>query len=197
MAQTNAPLGVANARGRLARLFEHRSGLFIWLQWVVANTVGWAVGVPLGIHLLVVSAVAGTFQVLVLRQHISRAWWWVFASVVGVVSVDVVTFTMDVHAARDVGGLVLMFSPSITQWLVLRRHVAHAWLWMLVSIAGWALSVEVLSFVGWHESQTGAVGAAMDGALLGAVYGGITGPMIAWLLRHPKSDPLSVRAHLR
>ena len=60
--------------------------------WLVANIAGWTVGalvnLPLNLALglfpgwLVGLVVAGMFQWLVLRRHISRAGWWLLASFV-------------------------------------------------------------------------------------------------------------------
>lgn len=184
MARTGPLIGGAVTRGWLARLFRFP----IWFKWVFASTVGGAMGQVLGeaagpgLDLLVGMGLMGTFQWLILRQHISRAWWWMPASLTGaVIVVGVESLPMDVHAARDLGSLVLVFSPPIAQWLILRRHVSHAWPWALVGIAGMALGATLLSFVDWQ-------GRAIEGGLLGVGYGATTGPMLGWLLRHPKSD---------
>ena len=69
-------------------------GWRLWLWWVLANTVGWAVGGYVGVAVVntdvawIVGAgacgtVLGVLQWLVLRRQVARAGRWVLASTVG------------------------------------------------------------------------------------------------------------------
>jgi hypothetical protein len=118
-------------------------------------------GVVLGA--LVGGLVAGAIQWLVLRQQVYRAGWWVLASTVG----GAVAFA--------VGGAV----GGALAWLV-----------------GW-IGVELLS-----QAIPGGMSAAEDGIrhlgkIMGvpvvlavgvALAGAITGPVLIWLLRYPRSE---------
>ena len=155
-----------------------------WLWWVLASTVGWAVGGGLSGTLgsiqagyvggmTVGAAGAGVLQWLVLRRRIARAGWWVPATVlvsavVGGVIVAVgssggrgwnVTWSAD--PGRVVVGLAGMslFGTmlGVLQWLVLRRRVARAGWWVLAGGVGW-----------------------VAGAPLGAVLGGGLSGFLGW-----------------
>ena len=155
-----------------------------WLWWVLASTVGWAVGGGLSGSLgsiqagyvggMTVGATgAGVLQWLVLRQRIARAGWWMLATVlvsavVGGVIVGVgssggrawsVTWSAD--PGRVVVGLAGMglFGTALgaLQWLVLRGQVARAGWWVLAGGVGW-----------------------ITGAPLGAVLGGGLSGILGW-----------------
>ena len=171
------------------------AGWGFWLCWVLAGTVGWGVGGPVGVAIgssrdIIVAGyvgvavggiMVGVLQWLVLRRQIASAGWWVLASIVAVAAVGVVVFVVGV-VDTDVGwvlgagltGTVL----GLLQWLVLRRQVARAGWWVLAGTVAWIVGGPVGGFVGW--------------AALGAVYGVITATMLLWLLRQrpPGSDHL-------
>ncbi len=168
-------------------------GWRLWLWWVLASTVGWAVGGPVGVAVgssgdIIVAGyvgvavggiVAGELQWLVLRRQVAGAGWWVLASTVAAAVVGVVVFGVGVVSADVgwVGGAGLFGTVvGVLQWLVLRRQVARAGWWVLASTVGWVVGGPVGGFVGW--------------AALGAVYGAITGSVLVWLLRQrlPDSD---------
>ena len=127
-------------------------GWGFWLWWVLASTVGMAVGIAVleaavfrvlgavggAVDGVVAGAVVGTSvgiaQWLVLRRQVSRAGWWVLASIVGfavgfgvgvgwvMASAVAETVTVGLYAGWAVGGA----SVGIAQWLVLRRQVSRA-----------------------------------------------------------------------
>ncbi len=72
------------------------------------------------------------------------------------------------------GGVIGAVTGTM-QWFVLRRQVARAGWWVLVSIVSWAVSQAVGAYV-------------QSGAALGIVYGIIAGTALVWLLRHPASE---------
>jgi hypothetical protein len=143
-------------------------------QWVLATTLGWAIGwafigeVGVGIAL-------GLGQWLVLRQSIPQAGWWIWASTVGwafgqaMIVVGEITPPGSGLINSVAAGTVLGTLLGIAQWFVLRRSVRHANWWVIMSAVGWAIGL------------TGIFG----GTLVGAVAGAVTGLTLDWLLRHP------------
>ena len=156
----------------------------LWLQWMLASTVGWAVGGGLSGSLgsiqvgyvggMTVGATgAGVLQWLVLRQRIARAGWWVLATMLssavvgglivamGFVGGKAWGATWSADPGRVVGGLAGMglFGTVLAalQWLVLRRQVARAGWWVLAGGVGW-----------------------VAGAPLGAVLGGGLSGVLGW-----------------
>jgi hypothetical protein len=61
-------------------------------------------------------------------------------------------------------------SLSVPQWWILRRHLKGASLWVLFSVAGWALSAAV-----WSGSRIDVVDSG--------VYGTLAGLGLVWLVR--------------
>ncbi len=84
----------------------------------------------------------------------------------------------------------LLLSIGAAQWLVLRRHVAHAWWWILGTATAWLAGLGVFFAIApplWHEGQSTAVAlmiGAIAGAAMAAVMALVTGA--TWLrLRRP------------
>ena len=166
---------------------DRAPGLGMWLWWVVASGLGF-VGTPL----------QPLAQWLVLRRHISRAGWWVLATILGMAvggAVGMATgVSRNVALAWAVGdgsevvrtGATLGAAVGVAQWLVLRQHFAQAGWWIPASIAGWTVgAVAGLSFVGdCAEFGRCFAGWVANGALTGAV----TGLMLLWMSR-PISQP--------
>ena len=90
-------------------------------------------------------------------------------------------FTAEVARDLDVGwvveaglyGAVL----GVLQWLVLRGQVVMSGLWVLASTVGWIVGDPVCSSL----MDFGA----LSWVVFGAVYGAITGLVLAWMLRQP------------
>jgi hypothetical protein len=179
-------------------------GWGLWLWWVLASTVGLLIGgavgtavggalfpaeggaVALAVAFAVTGAVIGTAQWLALRQHLSRAGWWVLASILGfamfgaVYEADAVVFA--------VVFVVVGAAVGIAQWLVLRQHLPRAGWWVLASTIGFAIFGAVPSlFEALFEAVGFAVGAAVALVFV-ATYGGITGAALVWLLRQPAAE---------
>ncbi len=165
----------------------------MWLWWLVASGLGF-VGTPL-------QPVA---QWLVLRRHVSRAAWWVLATILGMAvggAIGMATgVSRSVAFALAVGdgsevvrtGATLGAAVGVAQWLVLRQHFAQAGWWIPASIAGWTVgAVAGLNFVGdCAEFVRCFVGWVANGAITGAV----TGLMLLWLMSRPISQPTQSEA---
>ncbi len=174
-------------------------GWRFWLWWVLASTVGWAVGGNVGsivdgsVAVAMGVAGAGALQWLVLRRQVARAGRWVLASIVAVPVAGIIGFaagvSLGVFSGADVvaeagtigvvvGGTVL----GVLQWvMVLERRAKRAGWWVLVSTVGWVVAGVV----------SGAVDPVVGVAVIGAVYGAITGPVLMWLLRRPMPTALA------
>jgi len=183
---------------------------FVWVQWVLASGLGGAVGFALAeavLHILsealsnamteiaifgLIGAAMGTLQWLVLRRNLAQAGWWVAASAVGgtLFGIGGASFGSEVqiHLAILYGlmGIIL----GALQWLVLRRQVSRSGWWMVGSLLGWALAVQVVQFVDRFELMRGlpeTIGLIIGSGLIGTVVGMVTGGLLVWLLR--KSRP--------
>lgn len=180
-------------------------GWRLGLWWVLASTIGWAIGGPLGLAMdlsrsIIVAGslglaggglVAGVMQWLALRRYVTRAGWWVLvgpvgaaiAAVVGVMAGLVAGLSGDAVVSVNVGWVVGsgVFGTvlGVLQWLVLRRQVSRAGWWVLASTLGWVASGPVAGIV------DAAVDMAVGWAVLGTVYGAVTGAALVWLLRQP------------
>jgi hypothetical protein len=204
-------------------------GWGFWLWWVLANTVGFAVGfsvgftvgmavgealsegvgfsVPGAVVVAVAGASVGIVQWLVLRQQVSRAGWWVLASIVsfvvgetvGEVVGETVVFALGftwyeaVAFAEAVIFAVVGASVGIAQWLVLRQQVSRAGWWVLASIVGFVVSIAMGRAVGFTLYEAVAFAEAVVFAVVGAGYGAITGGVMVWLLRQPAAGKLGPR----
>ena len=88
-------------------------------------------------------------------------------------------------------GLVLGPVLGFAQWLVLRRFVSHAALWMPANAFAWAFGMVVI-FAGIDPAISGGFGLrsvailALTLACAGAVVGAIHGLPLVWLLRSPR-----------
>ena len=176
-----------------------RVGWRIWLGWMLACVASAAVALTVtgamvsagrlnaavvwAVFGLVIGASLGITQWLVLRRQIPQAHMWVLASAMGGIAVGVLGFVMGEAVGGPVGGSVIGAALGIMQWLVLRRLISRAYVWVLASIVGFALGLTAGEAVGFTAG--GAVGWLVGGTMLGVVVGAITGGALVWLLRQP------------
>jgi hypothetical protein len=149
----------------------------IWIQWVLATTVGWILGIVLGDE-TGVGFFVGLAQWVVLRRFFAQAWWWILASTAGwMAGWAIITSGLFVSPGGGlfttiISGAVFGLSMGAAQWIVLRRWVKLSSLWILLSIPGWTIGL------------IGLLGSILAGAVIGA----ITGLAFDFLLRFPRSD---------
>ena len=147
---------------------DQRFDLRLWLAWIAATTVGWAVAEF--VYLVFVDAFAvavwlrgdagvGVFvavlQALVLRRRLTQPAWWILASGIGGVLGPLagVYVNATVYAAYGVHGVYVttVFLTALgagiligaLQWLVTRRQVARAAWWVPVSGLGMVAGTSV------------------------------------------------------
>lgn len=186
----------------------------VWSWWVLAGTVGWGIGGPLGVALghpgyiiengfMSISLggiLTAVLQWLVLRRRVAPARWWVPSSVMAAVLFGAVVFgglavdpggTWITDVAWIVGACLFPSAAGFLQWrLVLRRHVPR--------VAGWWVLACLVGFFaggvgGWPVSaafglngKEGGLDAVVVWTLFGAVYGAVTGAVLVRLLRRPR-----------
>ena len=165
---------------------------------------------------LVEGTVVGTAQWLVLRGPLPGIRWrtWAVATgagaflawLLGMIPSTVLSLGADsggagaapaepsntvVLALAFLMGLVLGPVLGFVQWLVLRRFVSHAALWMPANAFAWAFGMVVI-FAGIDPAISGGFGflsvaiLTLTLACAGAVVGAIHGLALVWLLRSPE-----------
>lgn len=179
-----------------------------WLQWLLVNAVARTVAVftnvslvraalePAPISYMISAAISGVLiglvQWLVLRRVLRQAGWWVVASAAGFAVSTFINYGL-AGAGRDtlmsdwitywiIQGAVGGTSVGIMQWLVLRQQMDRAAWWILASTIG-SIVLDVIFRGGLFIYPTMA--SILVAATSGALYGGITGVPLAWILRHP------------
>ncbi|MFH1881839.1 MAG: hypothetical protein ABIL62_03890, partial [Planctomycetota bacterium] len=152
---------------------------------------------------LVLGLTLGIAQWSVLRSYINKASLWILATAIGFplgVGMGVaVAFTIGQSISQSISDLSvantilfilsligLPFGPGIAQWLVLRRQVKRASLWILANAIG--LFIGFLPNINFGGYEIGVVEAGVTAALGGGIYGTITGPVLVWLLRNLSSQ---------
>jgi len=163
-------------------------GTGILWQWVLANTIGWALawaifaiasdgipgaGPPIG--MLSGGAVVGTLQWLVLRQVVERAGWSILTSTVGLTAGFIGGWLLGGPPVDFLGGFALAgLLNGIVQWLALRPHTTQASQWILASLISFALGGGAAAAVAIIAGE--AIDTAMGGGMLGfAAVGGAMG----------------------
>lgn len=184
------------------RIERAKVGWRVWLGWMLACAASAAVALTVtgaavragslnaavvwAAFGAVIGASLGITQWLVLRRQIPQAYLWVLASGLGGVAVGALGFAMGGAVGGPLGGAVIGASLGIPQWLVLRHRVSQAYMWVLISIVGFALGLSAGEAVGFAVG--GAVGWPIGGTIHGIVVGAITGAALVWLLRQPVPD---------
>ncbi len=195
-----------------------RIGWGFGLLWVFLSAMGWSIGftmgfvagyapielighTPLGeglafcVHKIVLGAVVGILQWVVLRERVPGAGRWVWASIAGLavaggvgVAVIVARGPTRIESLATVVGttLVVALGGAVTGMLqrpVLRGQVSRSGWWVLASTVGWGLGMAVTG-AGMSALAVGDFCGLM-GFFGGAVLGAVTGGALVWLLRQP------------
>ena len=134
-------------------------------------------------------AVLGAVQWLVLRRRLSLPRSWIVATSLGMAGG--LAFTVALFGTSTAGSVLLLRGVStglligLAQWVVLRRSVPRAWVWVPTVAAGWALGWAVSSATGLDLTPNFAVFGA-TGAL---AFQALTGLVLAWLLAQRAATP--------
>jgi len=150
----------------------------------------------------VAGAAIGLAQWVVLRSRLTGVGWWAPATAGGGALIGFVLGALGgaLFSGADfgplgsavvdiLGALAIGLPPGALQWLVLRRKAAGTGRWLWAHFVGFFVAngcalvvmIVVAQATGWSlpSAQTWALG----GVLAGALYGGMTGPRLAQLLR--------------
>jgi hypothetical protein len=136
------------------------------VKWILATTLGWAVGWILSEF--AVGLVVGLAQWIVLRKRIERSELWVLASGIGWAAGRGLVVALFPAEATVLAGGALGATLGLAQWLVLRGRVIQSWWWVVVSALSWGMAL------------TGVLGATLVGSLAGVA----TGVAMEFLLRY-------------
>ena len=192
-------------------------GWGFWLAWVLASIMGFGIGSLIGIsvsyallpgmgitdefgvaHLIMfgilLGAMSGFLQWVVLREKVARAGSWVLASTLGFALAGGTLGAIGVNENYVMAGILFAtlfgVAGGILQGLVLKRaQIARAGWWVLASILGslvGAIGIPISSSIG----ATGNYGlsAMVFGLLFGAGLGALPGAVLVWLLRQTHSS---------
>jgi hypothetical protein len=189
---------------------QMNTGRGYWLAWFLASSLGYGIGVILGMFFAygifnrdpfdvtmgialgtVMGATGGYFQWVVLRERIAGASLWGLASALGfgsAIGAVVIANTGENYVmAGIVIGSVFGVVSGILQWLILRRHVKSAGWWVVANLLGSLVSAiaGVGAFTAISATGNSGLGTMMFGLVFGAGNGALTGAMLVWLLRQP------------
>ncbi len=130
----------------------------VYLQWVLASTLGWLIG---GAFLLglTTGAAMGLTQWLVLRPFLPKAWRWIVASALGWI-LGWPLITLLPAGAGFLATAVLGLTVGLAQWVVLRDWAGRMAVWWLV-----------ISVLGWFIGLSDILGETLNGFVVGAVTG--------------------------
>jgi len=166
-----------------------RTEFLVTGQWIVPGII---LGILFGV-------MVGVLQWLVLRRHISRAYWWIAATVAGLtigtplgivalspvftgpIGVSGLSWLYFVPRAAIVAGVVV----GLLQRLVLRRHVNGTWWWLLPSALTWPVPLVYFLESGDISLVAGSAGYL---AGLGLVLGTISGVTLFLISRKRRED---------
>ena len=179
-------------------------GWMFWLIWVLANSVGWIIGMSLvwvlnfllasfptgGLHMVgwvvvgaLVGAIFGVNQWFIFRplgNNTIGKWahWWFVATVIGwsIGITVIIGFGAGESLGFTVTGAVLGIAVGIPQWFVVRPYTQNAEWWAVGSTVGWIMGLALLDLL--NE--------AVGFSLVGVVSGMVTGGVMVWLLQNPR-----------
>jgi len=168
------------------------------IRWLVATTLGWVIGFAICAWQkaffesfrsdgVVIGVCIGIAQAIALRGRVKHAGWWILASVIGFALgkfvADAVAASIAGALGFALGGFVIGVAVGAAQWLILRRQVAQAGLWIPASALAWAVGWTIISSVAevgpGPTASTyliGATGAALAALITGAALIGLRRP---------------------
>ena len=190
---------------------QMNTGRGYWLAWFLASVLGFGIGAILGAGVayrffptdtydaangstfgIVMGAIGGYFQWVVLRERIAGAGLWGLASALGFGLAMVAPAAANPGQNPAMAGFLILsvfgVIGGILQWLILRRNVPRAGWWPLANLLGSLVGAICLP-IGVAISETGNWGLALMtfGLVFGAGNGAITGAALLWLLRQSPS----------
>lgn len=128
------------------------------LFWILIYVIGWLIVSVLGDYALVLlGAIVGGLQWILIRQHVS--FWWIVVTgislplgyMAGLFISALIMFSSEPGSDSDwvilghvIGGVLGGGLVGLAQWSVLRQRVAQAKWWILAVSIGWILGLYVI-----------------------------------------------------
>ncbi|MBT3314960.1 MAG: hypothetical protein HN390_10125 [Anaerolineae bacterium] len=180
--------------------------LSVWIKWTIVATVC----VPLSLMLLelgwdlvhrklsaefvvgILGSIALCYlQAIILKKYVNWAWQWTLFSLIGIalwtILFGLIYFVNpNLYMNNAMGGALIGGILGLMQWLVLRKRIKRAALWIISSTIGWSIGL-MAAEIPWME----LLGLASEMIVLvvlisvvssGAIVGGITGCGLIWIL---------------
>jgi hypothetical protein len=164
---------VVGALGGVIQWLILRRQARVPVQWTLVNVVGWA-GAAIGVYATTLTlfkgegAEGGSFLSGIVRQDMYQ--------------IDFI------HRRLFWAGIAVGVMVSVAQWLLLRKRVYGADLWLVVSVVGWSVGGGLTAALDWRWGEllgTYVLRWPWYGAIAGAVSGALSGSVLGLLLRRP------------
>lgn len=176
--------------------------------WVLANVLGWGVGLAVAAAIMLgfnfaayplnhafvgafTGIAVGLAQWFSLRRSLPVPVWWVLASIVGIsIGAGAATAVSDAAGSTNLMayglfGLVVGVMIGLAQWAVLRTHAPQAGWWLLANAASVALGFLLGGIIN-HP--------IISWIPVGILYLAATGATMVWLVQGYQSDDVMAHA---
>ena len=142
----------------------------LWLQWVLATTLGWLIGISFLPLELVARVSMGIAQWLVLRPIYPKTGWWIPLSAAGWMLGWGISIALGFQGSSSLVAAMVGLSLGSFQWLLLNRWVPISQWWIVVNILAWIIGLSGFT----------------DPRFAGLVVGIVTGIVLELLSRYSK-----------
>lgn len=195
--QQNNNRGLLWLEWMVATLIGYTIGILAILPWMVnlayAAQPGWSTGLMGG---TILGGAVGVAQWLVLRRHAEQVGWWIVATIAGfMVGLGIGmpladTGFMPTGAALRVAyntgmtGAIVGVVLGLFQWVVLRRFIPSAALWIVASALGWMVGMGLGAAISTWSTTIGSL------LVSGLSCGVVTGIVMQYLMRQKVSSSM-------
>jgi hypothetical protein len=180
----------------------------LWLSWTAATLAGMLIGflpfVPLidSLDLLLAriliplwaGLLIGIFQLIALRGFLTHKLdllvhgvGWALGYALGLLTIQILNKNI---FQVLVGYLLFGIIVAVIQWPVMRREIPHAFVWVIATVAGWALGAYISTLVMNVLAKNGPivpiVSFLVSSVVTALVAGAITGLALIWIVRQPE-----------
>lgn len=193
----------------------------LWIRWVIASGGSWALTGLMGrdivatvssivsdplvpaISRIIVGALIGIVQWLILRRFVARAGWWILAcstgwvfggmigeksfriiySILGETQMKFLGLPLSALVSAIVGWALNGATVGGIQWFVLRQKIKKIRVWVLACSFGWALG----GIIGEIISEIGGLSWALEAGIIGTIGAIVTGYILVIMLIEPKA----------
>jgi hypothetical protein len=142
----------------------------LWLQWVLATTLGWLVGISFLPLELAAGVSMGFAQWLVLRPIYPKTGWWMPLSAGGWMLGWGISMALGIQQTDFLVAGLVGLSLGLFQWIILNQWVPISQWWIVVNILAWVIGLSGFT----------------DPRFAGLVVGIVTGIALELLSRYSK-----------